>query len=69
VALRRIDTPGTLDDLDKQAAEVWAELRSRAAGLPEADRAELVKRTALSALECQTLAVELEPERFAAKGR
>jgi dephospho-CoA kinase len=29
-----IDNSGTLDDLDRQVAEVWAELRSRAAGTP-----------------------------------
>ena len=29
-----IDNSGTLDDLDGRVAEVWAELRSRAAGTP-----------------------------------
>jgi dephospho-CoA kinase len=29
-----IDNSGTLDDLDKRVAEVWAELSSRAAGTP-----------------------------------
>ncbi|HEY6789292.1 MAG TPA: dephospho-CoA kinase [Trebonia sp.] len=29
-----IDNSGTLDDLDRRVAEVWAQLRSRAAGTP-----------------------------------
>jgi dephospho-CoA kinase len=29
-----IDNSGTLDELDRRVAEVWAELRSRAAGIP-----------------------------------
>jgi dephospho-CoA kinase len=29
-----IDNSGTLDDLDRRVAEVWAKLRSQAAGTP-----------------------------------